>query len=62
MALLSLQLNFNIIQCMIKPSFQDQHFASAAMVRDDEREALALFNLSKEKAVPFLNSISLNSK
>jgi len=53
MALLSLQLNFNIIQCMIKHSFQDQHFASAAIVRNDEREALALLNLSKGKAVPF---------
>ena len=61
MALLSLQLNFDIIRCMIKDSFQDQHFASAAMVRNDEREAHALLNLSKGKAVPFLNSIRLNS-
>jgi hypothetical protein len=38
---------------MIKDSFQDQHFASAAMVRNDEREAHALLNLSKGKAVPF---------
>jgi hypothetical protein len=47
---------------MIKESLQDQYFACAAMARNDKRVAQALPNLSKGKAVPFLNSISLNSK